>query len=301
MNKIPVLFLIYNRPETTREVFNTIKQYRPLELYIASDGPNENKFDDKKWVSNTIRITSEIGWKCRVKRLHRNKHLGCKKAVSGAINWFFDNIERGIVLEDDTLPEKSFFDFAQAMLSKYGNDEKIMHIGGNNFQPRKNKIPGGYYFSKYAHVWGWASWRRAWKYYSADLDGWEKKENQKKIAEHSTSFWEKHYWEAIFNAVYQGKIDTWDYQWLYSIWKKGGVSICPGVNLVRNIGFGKNATHTKKINDLIDIDSQKIQFPLKSPPRYVLKNIYDEYTTKNIFKASPKTVLYLKYKYGLKE
>lgn len=301
MSKVPILFLIYNRPETTREVFNAITQYRPLELFIASDGPNENRVDDEKRVHDTIRITSDIKWKCRVKRLQRNKHLGCKKAVSGAIDWFFRNVDQGIILEDDIFPDKSFFNFAQTMLSKYRDDSKIMHIGGNNFQPRKNKISRGYYFSKYAHVWGWASWRRAWKYYSVDLDGWEKKENKKRIAEYSTGFWEKHYWGTMFNAVHQGKIDTWDYQWLYSIWKKGGISICPGVNLVKNIGFGKNATHTKKINNLININSQYLHFPLSSPSTFVLKNIYDEYTTKNIFKVSPKTVLYLKTKYGLKE
>ncbi|MEI8061182.1 MAG: acyltransferase [Candidatus Berkelbacteria bacterium] len=243
-----ILFLIFNRPDTTARVFDAIRKAKPRRLYIAADGPRINKAGEPELCKETRKIVEKIDWLCEVKKLFRHENLGCKVAVSSAIDWFFEHEEEGIILEDDCLPNSSFFTFCQTLLEKYRDNEQIMMICGDNFlsgmKNRDNK--SSYYFSKYGFVWGWATWRRAWSKYDVNLSklpAFKSKEKIKRIFNNAS---EQKYWLDIFDLAAAGKIDTWDYQLVFSIFNNNGLSAVSNENLVSNIGFSDNSTHTKE-------------------------------------------------------
>jgi hypothetical protein len=248
--KTPVLFLIFNRPHTTSVVFKKIRQARPPRLYVASDGPREGNQNDKIKVTESRKIIDKIDWPCEIKTLFRKKNLGCKKAVSTAIDWFFENEEKGIILEDDCVPNLDFFNFCEVLLDRYAHNQRISVISGNNFQNGKWRGDASYYFSKYPHIWGWATWRRAWTEYQANIPFWSKLKNSKEWLKLIPDKKERNYWQKIFKKVQSGRLDSWAYPWVASIWNKEGLTATPNVNLVSNIGFGEDSTHTKKINSL---------------------------------------------------
>lgn len=283
--KSPVLFLTFNRLDTTKRVLAAIKEVKPSRLYVASDGPRESKSNELE-VVNKVRdfILNNIDWDCEIFTLFQKQNLGCGKAVSTALNWFFENEEKGIILEDDCLPSTSFFKFCDELLERYYNDERIMHISGNNFQDGKIRGNGSYYFSRISHIWGWATWRRAWKLYDFEM----KSLNTFIQTEMGKSIWYKkkiiNYWIKQFKNVAAHKIDTWDYQWNYCLLVNNGLSILPNLNLVENIGFHNEATHTKDID--FTMYKYEIDFPLIHPIIFVPDMKADEYTFRKYYKLS---------------
>lgn len=282
----PILFLTFNRLDTTKRVLGAIKEARPKKLYIASDGPRANVLgEDLKVKEVRDFIESNIDWECEVKTLFRDKNLGCKLAVSSAIDWFFENEEQGIILEDDCLPNQSFFQFCEELLEKYKDNEEIAVISGNNFN--HDKIGNGdYYLSRIPHIWGWATWRRAWGGYDvtmAKFPGFKKNSAITKIWSNRKV---QNYWIGILSEAYQGKIDTWDYQLTFSLFLNNSFCICPNVNLVSNIGFGKEFTNTI-IDDkrVANLKLGKINFPLVYPMpldyKEVNNKIINQVITKN--------------------
>lgn len=247
----PVLFLVFNRPDTTRQVFEAIRQARPLKLYVAADGPRKSQPGEADRVAEVRNIATQVDWPCEVKTFFREENLGCKMAVSGAIDWFFENEEMGIILEDDCLPHPDFFYFCETLLHRFRLDNRVFMITGDNFQNGQHRGDASYYFSKYNHIWGWASWRRAWKYYQVNLSFWP----EWSVSSHWKSTMpdkiEARYWFKNFDSVYRGNIDTWDYQWTACVWKNNGLTATPNVNLVSNIGFGEEATHTSASNSTL--------------------------------------------------
>jgi hypothetical protein len=268
-----VLFLVFNRPDTTKQVFEAIRQAEPAKLYVAADGPRLDKEGEKEIVEIVRSIATDVDWDCDVKTFFRDDNLGCKLAVSDAITWFFEQEEEGIILEDDCLPDQSFFPFCQQLLEKYRHDTRIMAISGDNFQQGKKRTKYSYYFSRYNHVWGWASWRRAWQYFDRDLLTWPEiqKENLlDSISGGNDKFIT--YWTRVFDDCYANKIDTWDLPWTYSCWLQSGLAILPQVNLVSNLGFGDGATHTIDVVDnYANIPVEQQHFPLIHPP-FVIRN-----------------------------
>jgi hypothetical protein len=298
-NKVPVLFIIFNRPDTTKKVFEAIRKYRPNELFIAADGPRENKPGEKERCEEARKITEQIDWPCEAKRLYRDKNFGCKLAVSGAIDWFFENVEEGIILEDDCLPDQTFFKFCEQMLVRYRDDHRVMHISGDNFQNgvHRGEKEASYYFSKYPHIWGWATWRRAWKKYDVKIKSWGEVKKDLKIINLS-GLWAKLYWKVIFDLVNRGKIDTWDYQWLYACWINGGKTITPNINLVRNIGFWEQATHTRKPSAWIrGLKSESLEFPLVHPKSTEIDNAADSFAAKKFFNLRTLLASYFMYNF----
>jgi hypothetical protein len=186
-----------------------------------------------------------IDWECEVKTLFRNENLGCRKAVSQAITWFFQNVDEGIILEDDCLPEKSFFSFCETMLIKFRGDQRIMHISGSNFQISAIG-EGSYYLSRLPHIWGWATWKRAWEKYDVNIADYDKSKRIEIFQDLEIN----EYWNCIFDKIKNGEIDTWDYQWTYSIFVNNSFSILPQNNLVKNIGFDSRGTHTLSGNSI---------------------------------------------------
>ena len=246
--KTAVLFLVFNRLETTTKVFEKIRQVKPSRLYVAGDGPREGNEADKEKIKKVREIVTEFDWPCEVKTLFRNKNLGCKKGISSAINWFFEHEEQGIILEDDCVPSLEFFSFCENLLDFYSQDEKVSVISGDNFQNNRWRGDGSYYFSKYPHCWGWATWRRSWQNYDDDIKFWPKWKNSDAWLRFVPDKIERRYWQKILDQVFTGQIDSWAYPWTASIWYKGGLTVIPNVNLVSNIGFGEDATHTKSKN-----------------------------------------------------
>lgn len=282
--KTPVLFLIFNRLDTTKQVFEAIRKVEPPRLYIASDGPRENKEGEKEKVEAIRKyVLSNIDWDCEVKTLFRNKNLGCGRAVSQAITWFFENEEMGIILEDDCLPSQSFFWFCEELLERYKDDERIGHIGGCNFQKGIKRGNADYYFSIYNHVWGWASWANRWKEYDFNL---EKFENDNFLNNIYQNYKAKKYWSKIFKKMKNKEIDTWDYQWTFTMWKNNWLAITPNVNLISNIGFGGDGTHIIEESEFSKMKTYELKLTTH-PESVVQEKEADEFTTKYIFLSKP--------------
>ncbi|MBC5772977.1 nucleotide-diphospho-sugar transferase [Pontibacter sp. KCTC 32443] len=280
----PVLLIIFNRAHTTQKVFDRIRQLRPAKLYVAADGPRPHVPTDQEKCSSARRIVEQVDWECEVKTLFQEKNLGCGVAPATAISWFFDSEEAGIILEDDCVPSKSFFWFCQEILEKYKNDTRIMHIGGNNYlEGWRRDSDYSYYFSNNVNAWGWATWRRAWKLFDINIPNYPELKQKGYLDGLYLNKIEKAYRLGLLEKTYTHiqKGDVWDYQWQFTVHSNSGLCIVPEVNLVRNIGFGEDATHTfnshEKKAQLIE---QEIEFPLRHP-KFVLRDLESDRRTFN--------------------
>jgi len=241
MNNIPILFIVFNRPDVTAKVWAEIKKAKPKKLYVACDGSRGKQDEDN--CTKVRKIVKNVDWDCDVSYLFQSKNLGCGKAVSYAITWFFKNEELGIILEDDCVPNQSFFSFCEELLLKYKNESRVMCISGSNFQQEHSKETT-YYFSRYPSSWGWATWRRAWEKYDFEMKSWTGNLNNMNFDK-----LEAEYFGDLFDSI-KGKDFTWDFQWAYCCLINNGLIVVPEVNLISNIGFSSNATHTKNVNDI---------------------------------------------------
>ena len=273
---VPILFIIFNRPGTTQQVFNEIRKARPAQLFVAADGPRKNRPDEQEDCRKAREIINQVDWECRVSTLFRDENLGCKNGVSSAIDWFFSHVEEGIILEDDCVPDESFFQFCQELLERYRDDERIMMISGNNFDSEM-RSGHSYYFSRYIHAWGWATWRRAWQKFDLTMKQWPVVRNSLWLVDILEEHEAIDYWNRIFQYTYSGGIDTWDYQWVFSCWLQNGLVITPQTNLVANIGFHQFATHTKDPDSSPQLKVASMVFPLQHP-QVVSRNLAADLT-----------------------
>ena len=238
----PILFCVFNRPDLTRQVFDRIAQQRPQRLLLACDGPRQESPTDQRLVNEVREIVTAVDWPCQVQTYFADQNRGCRQQMANAISWGFEQAERLIILEDDCLPDPSFFGYCESLLERYAGDPQVMMISGDNFQPAAT-TPNSYYFSAYSHIWGWASWRRAWQHYDLAMSDWPEHRANGDAAEILGPFCtdenETAYWRGVFDRQHAGQIDTWDYSWAYSCWANGGLTILPESNLVSNIGFRK--------------------------------------------------------------
>jgi len=278
-----ILFVIFNRPKTTQTVFEAIRLANPTRLYIAADGARENKIGEKELCEQTRKIVQNVDWNCEVKTLFQKENLGCGKAVSRAISWFFEHEEMGIILEDDCLPHQSFFKYCEELLEKYKNNDRIGIISGNNFQKNRKIGDFSYYFSDIINMWGWATWARSWNDFKLNVN--ELDENLV-LNEIKKRFPERKYndfWIKIYEKMKKFEIDTWDYQFYFSQIAKDRVFIAPNVNLVSNIGFDdKNATHTfDKHSPNANIPVQAMEFPMKHPMEILANYEADKFILNN--------------------
>jgi len=266
--KSPVLFLVFNRPETTRLVFDAIKAARPPKLYIAADGPRGTRPGEAARCEEVRGIVALVDWTCEVHTLFRERNLGCRSAVSSGITWFFSHEIEGIILEDDVLPVASFFDYCDELLERYRDDRRVAMISGCNLVSGHFKAPESYFFSRYNHIWGWASWRRVWQHYDLEMTEWPAWRDANGLARISggNRLFDS-FWRDTFNAAYQGKIDTWDYQWTFTCWRLGCLGILPTFNQTHNLGFGIDATHTTaNVPDFVAASpARPLSFPLIHP------------------------------------
>ena len=269
---VPILLVVFNRPDHTRQVLERLRQVRPDTLYIAIDGPRTNHKTDVINVLACKELVGEIDWPCAIHTLFRDENLGCRRAVSSAIDWFFQHVEQGIILEDDCLPDHTFFEFCRILLKKYEDETTIMHIGGTNLYGGLTWGVDSYFFSKIPHVWGWATWRRAWALYDVTMRDYPAFKDAAEIEKIVTYPPSRSYWKFSFRNTYSGIIDTWDYQWAFAIWKNQGLSIIPNQNLITNIGFGATATHTVDDSEYANLPSIPIDINNMSHPRLIALN-----------------------------
>lgn len=264
--RTPILLLGYNRPELTEKVFNEIRSIKPKNLFFAVDGPNKLKEQDIEKCKKTKEIINKIDWPCKVETRFLNSNLGCAKGVSSAITWFFSKVDRGIILEDDCLPDKSFFYFCDEMLSKYKNNSDIMVVAGTNLLGKWKYQKQSYHFTTQVPIWGWATWKRAWNKYSHKL---EEINNPEKLREIKIRLDNNLYFNYIINKVKEtlkGNIDSWGYRWIMTIYLNRGKVIIPSMNLISNIGFSAEAKHTRNpFCWMSNLSRNTITFPLKHP------------------------------------
>lgn len=264
----PILFLVFNRPDLAQRVFERIRAARPTRLFIAADGPRPDHPDDIQACRETRLLVEQVDWPCEVKTLFREKNLGCRLAVESAITWFFEHEEAGIILEDDCLPDPSFFPFCSELLNRYKDDTQVMSVSGDCFFPDEFISESSYTFMIYVHIWGWATWRRAWKQYDPSLKGLKELCVRKWLNKLLNSTAAAEYWAEILRRYMAGEINTWDYPWLFSCWLHRGLSVVPTVNLVSNIGFDSRGTHTDgAASSKTGHPLGQISFPLQHPMR----------------------------------
>ena len=278
----PIGFLIFNRPDVTERVFSAIASAQPKKLLVVADGARNS--DEREICEQTKSIIKKVNWDCDVLTNFSEENLGCGKRISSGLDWIFSEVEEAIILEDDTLPCPSFFTFCQSLLEHYRDDERVMHINGDNslIQRRNSQ---SYYFSKYIHIWGWATWRRAWKHYDYNIRSWHDFKETGLIQQIFETPYEQKYWTDIFNRIHidTQDINTWDYQWIYACWSQGGLAIAPNSNMVSNLGFNQlSATHTTDNSFRANLPTSDI-WEIQHPPFVVRQREADNYTFDNIY------------------
>ena len=263
----PITFCIFNRPELTRTVFDQIALQRPRQLLIVADGARTDVPCEAGRVSETREIINRIDWDCQLHTNFADVNLGCRRRMSTGITWALQKVERTIILEDDCLPDASFFPFCEQLLERYANDDQVGMISGDNFQPqsdsnfaRSSESNDSYYFSRFAHIWGWATWRRAWSHYDLAMQTWRDghSNSQSKIRAALSCNEEFEHWSNLFDQQAAGQVDTWDFAWQYAVWMNQMSVVLPTQNLISNLGFGQTATHT--------VDSQSPLAGMKTYP-----------------------------------
>jgi len=263
--KTPVVFLVFNRPEFTHRVFARIREARPEKLIVIADGPRADRVGEAEKCRQVRElIDSGIDWPCDTVRDYAQTNLGCGRRVASGITNAFNLVEEAIVLEDDCLPDRTFFPFCEELLHRYRDNMKIAAIGGSNHQYCPRTRDGSYYFSHYNHIWGWASWRRAWRLYDFEMKEWPCWEKNGGIKRMFSALPVRRHFSHLMDFAYRGRIDTWDVQWTFACWLHQLKSILPAVSLVENIGFSPNATHTT-LAPKLGIDVKPMKFPLRHP------------------------------------
>lgn len=272
----PVAFLVFNRPLETAAVFKAIREARPQQLLVVADGPRANRPDDIIKCAEVRSIVEQIDWPCEVVSNYSETNLGCKIRVSSGLDWVFSQVEEAIILEDDCLPDVSFFPFCQELLANYRNDERVMMICGTNLLGSWKDDRQSYHFANYDWVWGWASWRRAWQQYDVTMSKWKDpvcRDGIRQLLQNKEFLSLR---EKAFQQAFDNKIDTWDYQWSFTRLLYEGLAVIPCINLVTNIGYGWEATHTVVMDDeLADMARGRISLPLRYQDGIVADREYD--------------------------
>lgn len=279
----PVALFVFNRPDTTRLVFESIRVARPHMLFIVADGPRQAYPDDQERCKSVQNIVAEVDWPCKVLKNFADTNLGCRKRMSTGLGWVFAQVPEAIILEDDCLPDQTFFRFCDELLERYREDERVMTICGTNTLFGADVGKYSYYFSNFNQVWGWATWRRTWSYYDLEMRRWPELRDSGWLAKKfpDKSIWR--YWERIFEFTHIGRIKTWDYQLAFACMANKGLNVVPRTNLVSNLGFDSGATITKLAHKLGNMPIKPLEFPLVHPLDVVASADLDKLTADNIF------------------
>lgn len=266
----PVAMVVFNRPQTTRKVFKKIAELRPTKLLVIADGPRLDRPGESAVCAEVRSIFEGVDWPCEVLKNWADSNLGCQERVVSGLNWVFSLVEEAIILEDDCIPDPSFFYFCEELLAKYRRDTRIAAISGTNFLAKYFESNDSYYFSRFGGNWGWATWRRAWERYDRYLNSWPDNRRNGVMSEIFERPRMANFWSKLFDRIHDDTDpNIWDFQWLYTGLINNAVTVVPRVNLVANIGFGSDATHTSEIDRRLVVPSQTMSFPLTHPKAVV--------------------------------
>jgi len=285
--RAPVVVTVFNRPDLVRRVFAEIARAQPRDLFIIADAPRKNRSGEAEKCAAALAVVDQIDWECEVFRNYSDVNLGPSRRIYTGIDWAFQHVEEAIILEHDCLPHPSFFRYCDELLDRYRDDERIMNISGNNFQFGLPRTRYSYYFSRYNHIWGWATWRRAWRHYDPQMALWPELRSTSWLMDLLGEREAVRYWRKVLDLTFTGQINTWDTQWMFACWAQNGMAVTPNVNLVSNIGFGPEAAHTGNINSpLNQVPLQEMVFPLRHPPSYVVRHkAADDFAFKKVCRA----------------
>ena len=280
--KTPVAFIIFKRPDTTEQVFELIRQAKPPKLFVIADGPRADRPGEAEKCKAARAIIEQVDWECEVIKNYSDTNLGCVKRVSSGLDWVFSNVEEAIILEDDCVVHPTFFHFCEELLERYRYDNRVMSISAQNVQLGNKRTQYSYYFSRYHHGWGWATWRRAWQHFDFDMKLWQEVKSTNLLQDILMDSQATKYWTEILQETYDMYVNSWASRWLLTCWLQSGLSIIPNVNMVYNIGFGADSTHTKvKENKTVDMPVVAVEFPLKHPP-FVIRNCQADNFTQRV-------------------
>lgn len=284
----PVCLLVFNRPETTERVFQAVAHAQPTRLFVVADGARPDHPEDEANCREVRRIVSNITWQCEVQYQFAEMNLGLRERVVSGFDWLFSAVDAAIIIEDDCLPHPDFFTFCSELLRRYRDDERIMAISGDNFQEGRQRGDASYYFSRLCHIWGWATWARAWQLYDRDMAGWSRLRATPFLEDVLGRADAARYWHNIFDDPDIGS--TWDYQWVFSVWAQHGLTALPNENLVSNIGWGSGATHTTAADSpLANLPTSSLQMPLSHPSFVYPHRPADDYTLDHVFGLRPRS------------
>jgi len=299
--KSPVALIVFNRPEQTARVFEEIRKARPPLLLVVADGPRKGRPDDMAQCEKVRAIIDSVDWPCDVRKNYAEVNLGCGRRVSSGISWVFNEVEEAIFVEDDCLPHPTFFRFCEDLLEKYRHDEKVGFIGGVNFSFHGPVLNHSYYFSRGHYIWGWASWRRAWKGYDYDMKQWPELRATHWLRDLFSDPQVVRYYTLNFDLTHRHELDTWDFQWVFHCWRKNRWEIMPSVNLVANIGHDRgDATHTTFRSRVGNVPLEAMSFPL-SHPAEVMLDVEADRCNEDFRRFSLAYVLRFRLEYGMKK
>lgn len=286
--EVAVVLIVFNRPEPTKRVFDVIRSVRPKRLFVLADGPRSDRPDDIELCQRVMEICLKVDWECQVDSRFSHVNLGCRRSVVEGLSWVFGQVERAIILEDDCLPAPVFFPFCEELLDRYQNDPEVGMISGDNFLEGKWKIEDSYYFSRFCHIWGWATWRRAWTKMDLTMGDWPTLRETHWLKTITGAGPQNHYWKTMMDDSFAGSpgLNTWDVTWQYTHWKNGMRSIIPAANLVKNIGFDGQGTHTGAGDHRAEMSVGKLTFPLRHPNQTDFHHKADEWSEKRLYYGS---------------
>lgn len=292
MLETPVVLIIFNRPEHTRRVFAEIARAKPRRLFVIADGPRPGRPDDVARCAETRQVVETIDWECQIERLYAEQNMSCGRRVSSGLSWVFEQVEEAIILEDDCIPQPSFFRYCVELLERYRDDERVMMVSGTNPLIRRTKLPYSYFFALPTQVWGWATWRRAWRRYNMMLRGWPELRDAGWIENLYAQPSARSYWRERFDRAHRDygteRMTYWGYQWFYTVWSNGGLGVFPAINLVSNIGYGADATHTVTSSpDGVYFPSAEISLPLCHPDHLFWDREADQLRTAQLTARPP--------------
>lgn len=266
-NQVPVLLVIFNRPEKTRRVAKALRQVKPARLFVAADGPRPGRLEDIEKCRLARQAATDIDWPCDLMTRFLDENVGCDPSVSGAINWFFEHVAQGAILEDDCVPHPHFFRFCADMFERYADDTRIMQVSGFSPYPDR-RHPYDYHFSRFFRCWCWGTWRRAWALYSDSLEQYDSNRSIEQILKSyfpSSAKYRERF--KLYREFRLGKRDNWDFKWNIACSAQNALCIVPERNLVTNIGCDKNATHTMCPNPVMgNLEVHPLEFPLRHTP-----------------------------------
>lgn len=283
----PVLVIAYRRAETTRQVIDSLRGLRPERLYFAANGPDPARPDDPAQCESARGVLGEVDWPCEIRRLFRTEHLPARESIARAIDWFFEHETEGVILEDDCICAPAFFRMAQELLIRYRDRTEVMQIGATNFAPHLTGGGDSYSFSGYAYIWGWATWRRAWRLFDLQMSTFDEASVRAILRSRFPRWRDRSFWLAMYRYLSSGRLDTWDVQWNFALFRANGLSVVPRVNLVRNIGFGAQSTNTTNAqNAFASMAPGELAFPLKHPERLQAAERADDWVSDHVFGAT---------------